>query len=132
MIKSNLCDFNNMQILVSGNIIIKGEGADDNAKRQDKRNKGVIFKDCAPFYDCISEINNTQINNAKFINVLIPMYNLKQCNDNYSKAGSLWQYYRDDPNDNIAYSESLKLKIKVTEKTSDTGNLKKILKYKCN
>ena len=60
------------------------------------------------------------------------MYNLKQCNDNYSKAESLWQYYRDDPNDNIAYSESLKLKIKVTEKTSDTGNLKKILKYKYN
>ena len=74
-----------------------------------------MFKNCAPFTDCISEINNTQIDNAKYTGVLMPMYNLIEYSDNYLKtSGSLWQYYRDDPNDNIVLSESFKLKIKIT------------------
>ena len=39
-------------------------------------NKKVIFKNCAPFTICISEINNTQVNNAKDIDIVMPMYNL--------------------------------------------------------
>ena len=47
----------------------------------------------------------------------MPVYNLIEYSDNYSKtSGSLWQYYRDDPNDNIKESESLKYKIKIQEK----------------
>ena len=46
----------------------------------------MIFKNRAPFADCISEINNTQIDNAKDIDVVIPMYNLIEYNDNYSKT----------------------------------------------
>ena len=43
------------------------------------------------------------------------MYNLIEYSDNYSKtSGSLWQYYRDDPNDNIVHSESFKFKINIT------------------
>ena len=84
----------------------------------DERNKGVICKNCAPFTNCISEISNTQIDNAKHIDVVMPVYNLIEYSDNYSKtSGSLWQYYRDDPNDNIKESESLKYKIKITGKT---------------
>ena len=46
----------------------------------------------------ISDINNTQIYNAKDIEIVIPMYNLIEYSDNYSKtSGSLWQYYRDEP-----------------------------------
>ena len=61
------------------------------SKRLDERTKGVIFKNCAPFTDCISEINNTQINNAKDVDVVIPMHNLIEYTDNYSKtSGTLW------------------------------------------
>ena len=54
--KSNLCDYSNVNILVSGTITITGEGADDAAKRIDEKNKGVIFKNCLPFTYCISNI----------------------------------------------------------------------------
>ena len=39
-----------------GTILITGAGADDNGKRAAERDKGVIFKNCAPFIDYISEI----------------------------------------------------------------------------
>ena len=74
-----------------------------------------MFKNCAPFTDCIYETNNAQIDNAKCIDVVMPMYNLIEYSDNYSKtSGSLWQYDRDDPNDNLTESESFKYKIKIT------------------
>ena len=51
----------------------------------------MSFKHCAPFINCISEINNTQIDNAKDIDIVMPMNNLIECNDNYAKtSGSLW------------------------------------------
>ena len=59
--------------------------------------KKVVFKNCASFTDCISEINSTQIDNAKYVNVIMPMYSVIE-NVKYSKtSGSLWQYYRDEP-----------------------------------
>ena len=85
MLRTSLCDYSDGYILVSGTIIITGEGNDDAARRLDERNKGVIFKNCAPFTDCISEVNNTQIDNAKDIDVVIPMYHLIEYSDNYSK-----------------------------------------------
>ena len=55
------------------------------------------------------------------------MYNLIQYSDNYSKtSGSLWQYYKDDPNDKITQSESFKSKIKITEKNPAAGNTKDV------
>ena len=66
-------------------------------KQADKINKGVIFKHCALFANCISEINNTQINNAKDLDGVMLKYG-----DNYSKAPRrLWQQYRDEPNHHI-------------------------------
>ena len=60
-----------------------------------------------PVADCINEINNTRICNSKDIDLVMPMYNLIEYSYNYSKmSGSLWQYYRDERNDNIASSES--------------------------
>ena len=58
MVSSSLYDYSDAYILASGTVSITGTGADDHAKRLDERNKGVIFKNCAPFTDCISEINN--------------------------------------------------------------------------
>ena len=55
----------------------------------------------------------------------MPMYNLIEYSDNYSKTSRiLWQYYRDKLNDNIAESESFKSKIKITGKTPDSDNTK--------
>ena len=123
MLRSNLCDYADAYILVKGTITITGAGDDDAAKRLDERNKGVIFKNCAPFTKCISRINNTDIDNAQDIDIVMPMYNLIEYSDNYSKtSGSLWQYHKDDPNDNITQSESFKSKIKITGKTPPAGN----------
>ena len=106
MLKSSLCDYSDVYILASGTITFTGAGADDASKQLDERNKGETFKNCAPFTDCISEINNTQIDNAKYLDVMMPMYGLIKYSDNYSKtSGRLWQYYRDDPNDNVTELE---------------------------
>ena len=43
------------------------------ASRKGKKNNGVILKNFAPFTDCMSEINNTQVNNAKHLDVFIPV-----------------------------------------------------------
>ena len=59
-------------------------------------NKTVIFKNCVPFTDFITEINNTQINDAQDIDTVMPIYNLIEYSDAYLKtSGTLWQYYRD-------------------------------------
>ena len=85
MLQSILCDYSDTYILVSGTITITGAGADDTAKRLDERNKRVIFKNCAPFTDFISEINNTQIDNAKDLDVMM-LYNLIENSNNNLKT----------------------------------------------
>ena len=56
----------------------------------------------------------------------MPMYNSIEYSDNYSKtSGNLWQYYRDESNDNLADSELFKSKIKITGKTPAAGNEKR-------
>ena len=110
MLRSNLCDYADAYILVNGRITNTWDGVDVAEKRADERDKGVIFKNCAPFVKCISRINNREIDNTKDIDILIPMYNYNS--NNYSKtSGSLWQYYKDDPNDELEDSESFKSKI---------------------
>ena len=57
----------------------------------------MIIKNCVTFTNCISEINNSQTNNAKDIDVVMEMYNLIKYSDTYSKiSGNLVHYYRDD------------------------------------
>ena len=98
MLKSNLCDYSDAYILAKGTITITGAGADVAARQADERDNGVAFKNCASFTNCISEINNTQVDNAKDIDIVMPMYNLIEYSDNYAKTtGSLWQYFRDEP-----------------------------------
>ena len=126
MLNSRLCDYSDVYILVSGTMTIAGAAADDNTKRLVEINKGAIFKNYAPFTDGISEINNTQIDNTKHLDLVIPMYNLIEYSDNYLQTpGLLWQYYKDDPNDNIVHSESFKFKINRAEKAPPAeGNTK--------
>ena len=95
MLRSSLCDYADAYILVKGTIKITGAGGDADAREVDERNKGVIFKNCAPLTKCISKINDTEIDNAQDIDIVMPMYNLIEYSDNYSKtSGSLWQYYK--------------------------------------
>ena len=91
-LQSSLYDYSDAFILVSGTITIDGAGADDAAKQLDEINEGVIFKNFASFTDCISEINNTEIDNAKELDAGMPIYNLIEYSNNYSKtSGGLWQ-----------------------------------------
>ena len=91
MLRSSLCDYSDAYILFKGNITVNNTAAGGAAANN--TNKKVIFKNCAPFTNCISKINNTQIDNAEYIDIVMPMYNLIEYSDNYSKtSGSLWQY----------------------------------------
>ena len=127
MLKSSLCDYSDAYIFVKGKIAITGEGADALDRQADERDKGVAFKNCAPFTNCISKINNIQADNAKGIDIVMPMYNLIEYSDNYAKiSGSLWQYFTDEPNKNLVNSESFKSKIKITGKTPNNGNEKDV------
>ena len=91
MLRSSLCDYSDAYILVKGNITVNNTAADGAAANN--TNKKVIFKNCAPFTNCISKINNTQIDNAEYVDIVMPMYNLIEYSNNYSKTyGSLWKY----------------------------------------
>ena len=77
-----------VSILVSGTITAPNTGTAANPNNRKK----IIIKNCAPFTDFISKINNTQIDNAKDIDIVMSIYNLTEYSDTYSKtSGSLWQ-----------------------------------------
>ena len=91
MLRSSLCNYSDVYILVKGSISVNNTAADSAAANN--TDKKVIFKNCASFTYCISKINNTQIDNTEYIDIVMPMYNLTEYSDNYSKtSGSLWQY----------------------------------------
>ena len=128
MLKSSLCDYSDAYILVKGTISVNNTAAAGAAANND--DKKIIFKNCAPFTNCISEINNTQTDNAKDIDIAMPMYNLIEYSDNYAKTtGSLWQYCKDIParnnnNQIIVFVEnnltdSFNFKVKFTGQTDD-------------
>ena len=59
----------------------------------------MVFKNNAPFINCVLKINGVKINNAEDLGVVMPMYNLLEYSKNYRKTtGSLRNYYRDEPN----------------------------------
>ena len=88
--------------------------------------KKLAFKNNAPFVSCISKVNNTLIDNAKVLDVVMPMYNLLEYSKNYSKTtGRFWNYYRDEPNSGA--NNNINYLIKDSKcfdyKTSITGKL---------
>ena len=127
MLKSSLCDYSDAYILVKGTITVNNTAAAAN-----NTNKKVIFKNCAPFTNCTNEINNTQVDNAKYIDIVIPMYNLIEYSDSYSKrSGILWQYCKGIPavnNNNVIVdvtynnlTDSFNFKVKLTGQTGNNG-----------
>ena len=119
MLKSSLYDYGDAYIIVKGTVTFNNTTfADTDANNTNKK--------------CISEINNTQVHNAKDIDIVMPMYNLIEYSDNYSKtSGSLWQYCKDIPavNNNNAIinftnnnlTDSFNFKVKMTGQTGDNG-----------
>ena len=92
-----------------------------------KEIKVLILITCAQFIDCKSEINKIEIDNAKDIDIVIPMYNLIEYSDNCSKtSGSLWEFYRDERNNNLANSKPFKFEIKITGNTPANSNTKDV------
>ena len=122
ILRLDLCDFNDAYIVVKGTITVTNP--DNNAY-----DKKLAFKNNAPFVSCISEINNTLIDNAEDLDVVMPMYNLLDYSKSYSKTtGSLWNYYRDEPNSGLGGADNnINYSIKDSKsfgyKTSVTGKL---------
>ena len=81
---------NDAYMLVKGNITVTEMVATYADIATDRNNKQAIFKNCTPFTDCIIEVNNTQIELAKDLAVAMPMYNLIEYGDNYSKK--TWKF----------------------------------------
>ena len=75
MLNSSLCDYNDAYVLVSWTTTIAP--APLSAVNPNSNDKELVFKNCIPFTDCISEINNIQIDNAIYIDVVMSIYNLE-------------------------------------------------------
>ena len=119
MLRSDLCDFSDAYIVVKANVFVTKKtfnadkidepnntaanvDASNTANKNAFGNKKLVFKNDAPFINCISKINGVKIDNAEDLDVVMPMYNLLEYSKNYRKTtGSLWNYYRDEPNSNI-------------------------------
>ena len=137
MLRTGLCDYNDAYMLVKETITgtnTEAAGADEN-----NTNKKAIFKNFVPFISCISRINNTQIEYAQYIDIVMPMCNFIEYSLNYSKSSGinyLFQYCRDKPAvDNTgvvtAFNEAnvtdlfnLKVKTRSTTGISSTKMLK--------
>ena len=142
MLKSSLCDYSDAYILVKETITVNNTAAADADPINTKKN--VIFKNCAPFTNCISGINITRVDNAKDIDIVMPMYNLIEYSYNHSKtSGSLWQYCKDIPaadNNNAVVNfaesnltDSFNYKVTMTSQTGDDGtiNVEIMVPLKC-
>ena len=119
MLRWDLCDFSDAYIVVKGTITVAG------VSNSSRKNRPLAFKSNAPFIGCISNINNTLINNVEDLYVVMPVYNMIEYIKNYrNTTGSLWNYYRDElsddtndinnPSKNVINSESFKYKTSIT------------------
>ena len=115
MLRSDLCDSSDAYIVVKGNITVtkktftvndfdapNNTEANANATNTANNNafgeKKLVFKNNAPFINCVSKINGVKTDKAEDLDVVMPMYNLLEYSKSYKKiTGSLWNYYRDEP-----------------------------------
>ena len=132
MLRSDLCDYSNGYIVIKGTIAVE----EDNDNKT--RNKKLFFKNNASLRSCISKTNNTFVENAEAIYVVMPVHNLLKYSDNYSMTSeSWWNYYRDEINDDAIEndnanndinksktitSKAFEYKTKITEKTLNGNN----------
>ena len=122
MLRSDLCDYSDPYIVVKGAIDLLA----NNTNEIDKAEKDVTFKKNAPFRSCISKFNNTLMENAECLDIVMLMYNLLEYSHNYSMtSGSLWNYYRDkidDVDDNAWDGKSFIYKTRIGNTLEGPGN----------
>ena len=122
MLRSDLCDYADAYILVSGTITVAGNNP------RDRQNRPVILKNNALFISCITKINGELIEDAEDLDIVMPIYNLLEYSKNYKKTvGSLYNYYRDELsndannnnflNNNVVNSNTFKYKNKIIGNT---------------
>ena len=118
-----MCDYSDAYIAVNGKIVVSHP--DDDAY-----DKKLAFKNNALFNSCITKINNTLIDIAEDLDIVMLMYNLIEYSKNYRKTtGSLWNHYRNEPNSgsdgvgNNRINYSIKDSKSFNYKTSITGKL---------
>ena len=122
MLRSDLCDYADVYMLVNGTIAVARN------QPKDRKNRPLILKNNAPFVSCITRINNELIEDGDDLDIVMPMYNLLEYSKNYRKTiGSLYNYYRDELNDdanlnnfanyNVVSSNSFQYKNKITDNT---------------
>ena len=142
-LESSLYDYSDACILVTGDIAVKRRNDADTAHIELAAATQVALKNCVPFKDCRTKINETFVDYADFINSAMPMDNLIEYNDNYSDtSGSLWDFKTDEvsnnadvTNDNNAPSFKYKASIINNTETNGRKNGVKIavpLKYLSN
>ena len=107
VLRSSLCDYSKSYILVKGTITVVWAGATAQVRQGDRNNKQATFKVCAPFTDCITEINNTEVDNAKYLDVVMLRYNLMEYSDNYKDQ---WKN---------SINDSMKFKSRFLDNTKD-------------
>ena len=131
MLRSDLCHYSGVYILVKGTITVNGvvNGLENEKLR---RNRPLILKNDAPFISCMTKINNEFIEDADDLDIVKPMYNLLEYSKNYRKTiDSLYNYYRDElsddnnpnnfPNTNVVNSSAFEYKNKITGNTYDVA-----------
>ena len=122
MLRSDLCDYSDAYIVVKGTIAVTNP--DDN-----EYDKKLTLKNNPPFVSCILKINNTLIDNAEDLDVVMPIYNLNTAKTIKKTTGSFWNYYRDEPNEesvgggNAAIKYSIKNSKSFDYKASIIGKL---------
>ena len=101
-LESSLCDYSDAYILVTGDIAVKRRNAADTADIALGAITQVAFKNCTPFEKCSTEVDDTLVDEANFINITMLMYNLIEYSDSYSDTSEgLWGFKRDDIVNNV-------------------------------
>ena len=127
MLRSDLCDYADVYILVNGTITVTGNNP------RDRQNRPLILKNNAPFVSCITRINGELIEDADDLDIVMPMYNVLEYSKNYRKTiVFLYNYYRDELNDdanlanfannNVVSSEAFKYKTKIIGNTYNVNS----------
>ena len=128
MLRYKLCDYSDAYIAVRGTINV----TDPINNAYDKE---LDFKNNAPFISCIAKINNTFIDNAEDLDIVMPMCNLIEYNKKYSKTlGSFWNYYRNETNNgavgdincSIRGSKSFDYKTSIIGRLEDNNTEKEV------
>ena len=120
MLRSDLCDYSDVYIVVTGKITVAS--ADNDAY-----DKKLVFRNNAPFTDCVTKINNTLIDYAEDLDIVMHncMYSLIKYSKNYRQTtGSLWNYYRDEPNSGLVGDDN---NVNYSIKDSESFDYKKVL-----